>query len=163
MDHSIWEERLLNWLQLFLLPALHRRLTTFSLSLSLPALQKEPESQLKLVLVYGTRKNSRVSYISSRFPLLPSVQNPCLRQTGSMTRTSTDSRPTGFIICEQSLLKRLRKFFENRQLGSHPIDHIKLSPAAFNLRNDVDFQGDWLTLAAVEAVEAVLGSITGPD
>ncbi|POW03214.1 hypothetical protein PSTT_11328 [Puccinia striiformis] len=44
--------------------------------------------------------------------------------------------------------------------GSHLIDHVKLSPAAFNLRNDVDFQGDWFTLAAVKAV---IGSITGSD
>ncbi|KAI9617468.1 hypothetical protein KEM48_007053, partial [Puccinia striiformis f. sp. tritici PST-130] len=52
------------------------------------------------------------------------------------------------------------EFFENCQRGSHLIDHVKLSPAAFNLRNDVDFQGDWFTLAAVKAV---IGSITGSD
>ncbi|KAI7954338.1 hypothetical protein MJO28_004738 [Puccinia striiformis f. sp. tritici] len=55
------------------------------------------------------------------------------------------------------------EIFGNRQLGSHLIDHVKLSPAAFDLRNDVDFQGDWFTLAAVAAVKAVIGSITGPD
>ncbi|KAH9445450.1 hypothetical protein MJO29_011729 [Puccinia striiformis f. sp. tritici] len=161
MDNSTWEERLLNWLQLFLLPALHRRLIAFSLSLYLPALQKAPESQLKLVL----RDQKELEGIIYCINVSLAAISPESMSSPSRVDDQNLERLKAYRLhnLRAKFAEASEEIFENCQLGSNLIDHIKLSPAAFNLRGDVDFMGDWFTLTAVEAVEAVIGSITGSD